>query len=63
MLWHTDRRPDEDQLTLHPINPARTGFEPEALNARLARIPTRADLVRTALLTIAGTARIVILWL
>jgi hypothetical protein len=61
------RMPDEHYLALRQADQARTDFaiietELEALHARLARMPTRADLARAALGIMFCTAVLVIAW-
>jgi hypothetical protein len=57
----------EHRLTLRQAEQARTEFaiiesDLEAIYARLARLPTRGDLAKTALGIILSTAVLVILW-
>ena len=57
----------DDPFTLRQIGQTRTDFaiiesDLEAIYARLARLPTRGDLAKTALGIILSTAVIVILW-
>jgi hypothetical protein len=62
--------PDENldrRLTLRQADQARTDFasiesDLEAIMARLARLPTRGDLAKTALGIILSTTALVILW-
>ena len=59
--------PDENTLTLHQADQARTDLaliedQLEFLAGQLARMPTRRDLARTALGIIISTAALVILW-
>jgi hypothetical protein len=54
-------------LTLRQADQARTDFaiiedHLEAIHARLARVPTRVELARTALMGMIGGAGLVILW-
>jgi hypothetical protein len=52
---------DEDRLYVHPIDPARpsfAGIEIEELHARLATLPTRAELGRAVLLGMLGGPRL-----
>jgi hypothetical protein len=54
-------------LTLRQADQARTDFaiiedHLEAIHARLARVPTRVELARTALAVMLGAAGLVILW-
>jgi hypothetical protein len=54
-------------LTLRQADQARTDFaiiedELEAIHARLAGMPTRMELARTALVIMIGAAGLVILW-
>ena len=58
---------DPDRLTLRQADQVRTDFaiiesDLEAIYARLARLPTRGDLAKTALGIILSTAALVILW-
>jgi hypothetical protein len=58
----------ESRLTLRQADQARTDFaiietELEAIHARLARLPTRGDLARTALGIIFATTGLVIGWM
>jgi hypothetical protein len=55
-------------LTLRQADQARTDFaiiedHLEAIHARLARVPTRAEMARTALMGMIGGAGLVILWI
>jgi hypothetical protein len=55
-------------LTLRQADQARTDFaiiedHLEAIHARLARVPTRVELARTALMGMIGGAGLVILWI
>ena len=55
-------------LTLRQADQARTDFaiiedHLEAIHARLARVPTRMEIARTALAIMVGAAGLVILWL
>jgi len=57
----------EHRLTLRQADQARTDFaalesDLEAIMARIARLPTRSDLAKTALGIILSTAALVILW-
>jgi hypothetical protein len=66
-FWHDVRMPNEHPFTLRQVDQARTGFaiiedELEAIHARLARLPTRVELARTALMTMIGAAGLVIMW-
>ena len=59
---------DERTFTLHQVDQARTDFaiiedELEAIYARLARVPTRVEMARTALMGMIGGAGLVILWI
>jgi hypothetical protein len=59
--------PDENPLTLRQADQARTDFasiesDLDAIMARLARLPTRGDLAKTALGIILSTTALVILW-
>jgi len=59
--------PDESPLTLRHADQVRTDFaiiesDLEFIMARLARLPTRGDLAKTALGIILSTAALVILW-
>ena len=60
--------PNVHRLTLRQADQARTDFaiiedHLEAIHARLARVPTRVDMARTALMGMIGGAGLVILWL
>jgi hypothetical protein len=59
-------RSDEHPFTLGQVDQARTDFaiiedHLEAIHARLARMPTRVEVARTALMGMIGGAGIVIL--
>jgi hypothetical protein len=59
---------DQRTFTLHQVDQTRTDFaniedQLEAIYARLARMPTRMEMARTALGTIVGSAGLVILWI
>jgi hypothetical protein len=61
------RMPNVHHLTLRQADQARTDFaiiedHLEAIHARLARVPTRAEIARLTLGAIIGTAGLVILW-
>jgi hypothetical protein len=54
-------------LKWHQADQARTDFaiiedHLEAIHARLARVPTRVEIARTALMGMIGGAGLVILW-
>ena len=56
------------RLTLRQADQARTDFaiiedHLEAIHARLARVPTRVELARTALAIMVGAAGLMILWM
>jgi hypothetical protein len=60
--------PDDNLLTLRQADQARTDFaaiesDLELIMARLAKIPTRKELARSALGIIFGTAGLVIAWI
>jgi hypothetical protein len=66
-IWHTAHMPDESPLTLRHADQVRTDFaiiesDLEFIMTRLARLPTRGDLAKTALGIILSTAALVILW-
>jgi hypothetical protein len=53
--------PDEHTFTLRQVDQARSGFaaiqdEPEFVRLQLAQLPTRKDLLRTAILTMDSWA-------
>ena len=59
---------DERTFTLHQVGQARTDFaiieDPlEAIYARLALVPPRVEMARTALMGMIGGAGLVILWI
>jgi hypothetical protein len=59
--------PNVHHLTLRQADQARTDFaiiedHLEAIYARLARVPTRMEVARTALLGVISGAGLVILW-
>jgi hypothetical protein len=65
ILWHYVRMPDERPLTLHQIDQARGDLyaiadDLEFIKSQLARVPTRMELARMALLATLTTAAIVL---
>jgi hypothetical protein len=59
--------PDERPFTLRQIDQARSDFyaigdDLEFIKSQLARLPTRKEMARTALLVTLTTAALVILW-
>ena len=66
MLWHNVHMPDKHAFTLRQVDQTRTDIaaiesELEVIQAQLALLPTRQELVQTALLaTLTGAALVLV---
>jgi hypothetical protein len=68
MLWHAERMPDEDQLSLRQADQARKDFasiteDLDFIKSQLSRLPTRRELALRPLYVMFGSAGLVILWI
>jgi hypothetical protein len=68
MLWHAERMPDEDQLSLRQADQARKDFasiteDLDFIKSQLSRLPTRRELALRPLYVMLGSAGLVILWI
>jgi hypothetical protein len=60
ILWHTSRRPDEDQLYVEePPQRVRVTISPDVIGAHLAQLPTRKEMYRAILLGVTTGACLV----